>query len=67
MKELERRILVAEFIEHDFEKLDYDLISGMPEKYRAIQRDPEQNIRKLSISEHQNTEKLSPLWGRHWV
>lgn len=52
VKELERRVLVAGFIEHDFEKFDYDLIPGMPEKYRAIRRDPEQDIRKLSISEH---------------
>jgi CRISPR-associated protein Csc3 len=52
VKETERRLLVAGFIEHDFEKFDYDLIPEMPEKYRAIRRDPEQDIRKLSISEH---------------
>jgi len=52
VKERERRLLVSGFILHDFEKFDYDLIPDMPEKFRAIRRDPEGDIRKRSIEEH---------------
>jgi CRISPR-associated protein Csc3 len=52
VKEQERRLLVSGFILHDFEKFDYDLIPDMPEEFRAIRRDPEQDIRKRSIPEH---------------
>ncbi|MEM7769828.1 MAG: type I-D CRISPR-associated protein Cas10d/Csc3 [Cyanobacteria bacterium P01_A01_bin.37] len=54
VKERERRLLVSGFILHDFEKFDYDLIPGMPEEFRAIRRDPEGDIRKHSIEEHQH-------------
>ncbi len=52
VKEQERRLLVSGFILHDFEKFDYGLIPDMPEVFRAIRRDPEQDIRKRSIQEH---------------
>jgi CRISPR-associated protein Csc3 len=52
VKEQERRLVISGFVEHDFEKFDYDLIPDMPEVFRAIRRDPEQDIRKLSIDEH---------------
>ena len=52
VKERERRLLVSGFILHDFEKFDYDLIPDMPEAFRAIRRDPEQDIRKRAIAEH---------------
>ncbi|WP_017326896.1 type I-D CRISPR-associated protein Cas10d/Csc3 [Synechococcus sp. PCC 7336] len=55
VKARERRLLVSGFILHDFEKFDYDLIPEMPEVYRAIRRDPEQDIRKRSIAEHRET------------
>ena len=54
VKERERRLLVSGFILHDFEKFDYDLIPDMPEEYRAIRRDPEQDIRKHSITKHRH-------------
>lgn len=54
VKAQERRLLVAGFILHDFEKFDYDLIPGMPEIFRTIRRDPEQDIRKGSLSEHRD-------------
>ncbi|WP_354636200.1 type I-D CRISPR-associated protein Cas10d/Csc3 [Planktothricoides raciborskii] len=52
VKDRERRLLVAGFILHDFEKFNYDLFPEMPEKYRAIRRDFTQDIRKLSLEEH---------------
>lgn len=47
IRETERRILIASFILHDFEKFDYNRFPEMPEKYRNIER-----IRDLSIEEH---------------
>ncbi len=52
VKERDRRLLIAGFILHDFEKFNYDLFPEMPEKYRAIRRDFTQDIRKLSLEEH---------------
>ncbi|MEM8640385.1 MAG: type I-D CRISPR-associated protein Cas10d/Csc3 [Cyanobacteria bacterium P01_G01_bin.54] len=52
VQDQERRILIAGFILHDFEKFDYDLIPGMPEQYRAIRRNPEADIRKLAVEAH---------------
>lgn len=52
VQDFERRLLIAGFILHDFEKFDYALIPGMPEKYQASRSDPEQDIRKRSLSEH---------------
>lgn len=48
----ERRLLIAAFILHDFEKFDYDRFPEMPQKYKDIQKDKNQDIRKLSIPEH---------------
>lgn len=52
IQERERRLLLAGFILHDFEKFNYDLFPEMPEKYRAIRRDFNQDIRELSLEEH---------------
>ena len=52
IKEQERRILIASFILHDFEKFDYALIPGMSPAYQAIRRDPSQDIRKLPVDAH---------------
>lgn len=47
IKEKERRLLIAGFILHDFEKFDYSRFPEMPEKYLNVT-----DIRKLSIAEH---------------
>ncbi|WP_028084539.1 type I-D CRISPR-associated protein Cas10d/Csc3 [Dolichospermum circinale] len=52
IQEQERRLLIAGFILHDFEKFDYQLFLKMPDKYKAIYQDKEQDIRKLSVDEH---------------
>lgn len=63
-RELKRRILIAGFILHDFEKFKYDLLPGMPEKYIDINKNPDQDIRKLSIAEHQEIfQVIVPLLG----
>ncbi|NET32732.1 MAG: type I-D CRISPR-associated protein Cas10d/Csc3 [Cyanothece sp. SIO1E1] len=48
----ERRLAMAGFLLHDFEKFKYDLIPDMPEAYRAIARDIDPDIRKLSVEQH---------------
>ncbi len=50
IKELDRRIGIAGFILHDFEKFDYNRFSEMPEKYKNVE-----NIRKLSNQEDKKT------------
>ncbi|WP_204106262.1 MULTISPECIES: type I-D CRISPR-associated protein Cas10d/Csc3 [Spirulina sp. CCY15215] len=52
VKEFERRIAIAGFILHDFEKFNYDLFSKMPEKYKVACRDFNTDIRSLSPEEH---------------
>ncbi|MGV0102264.1 type I-D CRISPR-associated protein Cas10d/Csc3 [Nostoc sp. DSM 114160] len=52
IQEQERRLLIAGFILHDFEKFDYRLFPKMPDNYKAISQDKEQDIRKLSIDAH---------------
>ncbi len=52
VKERERRLVIAGFILHDFEKFDYRLFPFMPAKYREVREDFDQDIRKLSIEEH---------------
>ncbi|OUL21989.1 type I-D CRISPR-associated protein Cas10d/Csc3 [Nostoc sp. 106C] len=52
IRETERRLLIASFILHDFEKFDYDRFPEMPQKYKNIQKDKKQKIRDLSILEH---------------
>lgn len=47
IKDKERRLLIASFILHDFEKFDYSRFAEMPEKYQNLT-----DIRKLSINEH---------------
>ncbi|MGE5660002.1 MAG: type I-D CRISPR-associated protein Cas10d/Csc3 [Actinomycetota bacterium] len=56
--ERKRRLVIAGFILHDFEKFNYDLFLEMPEKYRAIRRDKNQDIRKLSLAEHREIFEL---------
>ncbi|MDB9374437.1 type I-D CRISPR-associated protein Cas10d/Csc3 [Nodularia sphaerocarpa] len=48
----ERRLLIAGFILHDFEKFDYRLFPQMPAAYQAVRQDKEQDIRKLSVVAH---------------
>jgi CRISPR-associated protein Csc3 len=50
VREFERRLVIAGFILHDFEKFNYELFPDMPEKYKSAKRD--QDIRKLSLDEH---------------
>jgi CRISPR-associated protein Csc3 len=58
IREQERRLLIAGFILHDFEKFDYQLFPGMPEKYQQIRQDKEKDIRKLSVGEHREITKI---------
>ncbi len=53
IKETERRIGIASLILHDFEKFDYRLFPDIPEDYKRIQADIEQDIRKCNIAQHQ--------------
>ncbi|MDR9403983.1 MAG: type I-D CRISPR-associated protein Cas10d/Csc3 [Halothece sp. Uz-M2-17] len=52
IKETERRIGIASLILHDFEKFDYRLFPEIPENYKRIQADIEQDIRKCTIAQH---------------
>ena len=52
IKELERRIAIASFILHDFEKFKYEWFTMMPEKYHH------QNIRQLSLEDHREIIKI---------
>ena len=61
VKEQERRLLIAGFILHDFEKFDYALIPGMAEGYVDTRSDPTEDIRKQSIDEHR--EIITTLVG----
>lgn len=58
VKEFQRRIAIAGFILHDFEKFWYDYFPQMPEKYREIRRDFNQYIRKISIEDHRKIFKV---------
>lgn len=52
VKECERRLAIAGFILHDFEKFRYSLFPAMPAKYIEINEDFDRDIRKLSREEH---------------
>lgn len=52
IKEKERRLGVAGFILHDFEKFDYRLFPAMSQRYKDIRQDFDQDIRKLSVEDH---------------
>ncbi|KYC39370.1 type I-D CRISPR-associated protein Cas10d/Csc3 [Scytonema hofmannii PCC 7110] len=54
IREKERRLLIAGFILHDFEKFDYRFFPTMPEVYRAISLDKEQKIRELPLAAHRD-------------
>jgi CRISPR-associated protein Csc3 len=49
---LRRRLLIAGFILHDFEKFKYDYFQKIPQKYKDLQNDKDEQIRDLSIAEH---------------
>lgn len=52
VRERERRLLIAGFILHDFEKFKYDRFIRIPQKYKDIQNEDDSKIRKLSLAEH---------------
>ncbi|MDB9316007.1 type I-D CRISPR-associated protein Cas10d/Csc3 [Spirulina sp. CS-785/01] len=52
VKELQRRLAIAGFILHDFEKFNYDNFPTLPEKYKIACRDFDTDIRELSLEEH---------------
>jgi len=54
VKELERRLAIAGFVLHDFEKFDYRLFEQMPDHFQRINQthDPIQGIRDLSVDQH---------------
>lgn len=61
-RDLKRRILIAGFILHDFEKFNYDLFPGMPEKYREVRQNGD--IRKLPREERREIFRIIvPLLG----
>ena len=49
VKEQERRLLIAGFILHDFEKFNYEIIPDVPERFKASS-----NIRKQTIEDHRD-------------
>lgn len=52
VREQERRLLIAGFILHDFEKFNYDLFPEISEEFRKVSKDRNQDIRKLSLDKH---------------
>lgn len=44
-----RRLVIAGFILHDFEKFDYNRFPSMPDQYKAVEKD---SIRNLSLEDH---------------
>ena len=52
IRERERRLLIAAFILHDFEKFDYSRFPEMPQKYKDVQKNKDRKTRNLSILEH---------------
>jgi CRISPR-associated protein Csc3 len=61
-RDLKRRILIAGFILHDFEKFNYDLLPGMPEKYREVRQNGD--IRKVTREELREIFRIIvPLLG----
>jgi CRISPR-associated protein Csc3 len=53
IQEFERRIAIASFILHDFEKFKYELFTEFPEQYKQVD-----DIRKLSIADHREIFKI---------
>lgn len=49
IREPERRLGIAGFVLHDFEKFDYQRFSNLPECYQQISRNLERSIRKLVV------------------
>ena len=52
VRERERRIVIAGFILHDFEKFNYSSFGTLPQKYKDIRKDEDSKIRSLSLLEH---------------
>ena len=52
VREQERRIVIAGFILHDFEKFNYNSFAKLPQKYKDIGKDEDTKIRGLSLLEH---------------
>lgn len=52
VKARERRLGIAGFILHDFEKFDYKRFPEMPEKYKAAQEKDKDSIRDLPLEDH---------------
>ncbi len=50
--DLNRRLGIAGFVLHDFEKFDYRRISGIPELYQQLSQNFDADIRKRSPEEH---------------
>ncbi|PPT09156.1 CRISPR associated protein Csc3 [Geitlerinema sp. FC II] len=59
-----RKIGLAGFVLHDFEKFDYHRIPEIPDAYRGMSRDIDRDIRKLSLDEHRQLfDVLVPALG----
>ncbi|MBE9129253.1 MULTISPECIES: type I-D CRISPR-associated protein Cas10d/Csc3 [unclassified Coleofasciculus] len=52
VRERERRIVIAGFILHDFEKFNYSSFGALPQKYKDLRKDEDSKIRSLSLLEH---------------
>jgi CRISPR-associated protein Csc3 len=52
VREKERRLVIAGFILHDFEKFKYSCFTTLPQKYKDIREDKDGKIRGLSLPEH---------------
>jgi len=52
VRDRERRLMIAGFVLHDFEKFKYSCFESLPQKYREMQDDPEMKLRDLSTDEH---------------
>lgn len=52
VRERERRIVIAGFILHDFEKFNYSSFGTLPQKYKDIRKEEDSQIRSLSLLEH---------------
>ncbi|HBY79543.1 MAG TPA: type I-D CRISPR-associated protein Cas10d/Csc3, partial [Cyanobacteria bacterium UBA11148] len=52
VRERERRIVIAGFVLHDFEKFNYSSFAKLPQKYKDIGKDEDTKIRGLSLLEH---------------
>lgn len=62
--DLSRRLGIAGFVLHDFEKFDYRRIPGIPEVYQQLSQNLDADIRKRSAEEHREIfDHLVPALG----